>query len=115
MPLGLQDVSKESEAVGLDSFVALFVEVEQGLVAGSPGLFLDDGIVFFSDFEDGADDVLVDHGVDAIVNAVHQFVQGFILGHGDLFLQFFVFLDHSLLHRLFFLRLVPECVLIEKL
>ena len=61
MSLRLKNVSEECEAVCLYAFVALLIEIAESLVAGSLGLVIDDIIILLSDFEDGANDVLVDH------------------------------------------------------
>ena len=71
MPLWLDDIAKESETISFDAFVTFFIEVVESLIAGSSWLFINDFIVFFSDFEDGANDILVDHGVDILIDVVH--------------------------------------------
>ena len=61
MSLRLKNVSEECEAVCLYAFVALLIEIAESLVAGSLGLVIDDIIILLPYFEDGANDVLVDH------------------------------------------------------
>lgn len=72
--LRLEDAAEEGEGIGFKSFVALAVEVGEGLFVGSAGLPIDDGIVLFCDFEDGADQVLINHAIDLVIDVIHYLI-----------------------------------------
>lgn len=113
MTLGLNNISKEGETIGFDAFITLFVEVIKGLVTGSPLLSINDVVILFPDFKDWADDILIDHGVDVVVDTVHEFIQSLVFGSSNFFLQLLVFLNHDLLHSFLLLHLLTQGISIE--
>lgn len=113
MSLGLENVAEERETVCLNAFVTLLIEIAESLIAGSLRLVIDDIIILLPDFEDGTNNVLVDHRIDIVVDTVHQFVQSLVFRSSDFFLQFFVLFNHCFFHHLLFVQFVPQSVAIK--
>ena len=78
-------------------------------------LCLNDLIVLLCNLENGVNVVLVDHGVQLIVDFVHHLIQGLVLDCGYLLLQLFILFYHGFFQYLLLLVFVSQCVFLEVL
>ena len=95
--VGLDEIGKKCEAVGLEPFETLFVEVVGSLVTGSLGLLLNDSIIFFANLENRINLVLVDHRVHIVIDAVELLVESLVFRSRYLLFQTLILAYHCLL------------------
>ncbi len=114
MGLCLKDAAKECECISLESFIALTVKMCEGLLIGRGSFTFDDGIVLLADFKDRGNHVLIDHGVDFIIDAIHDCIQLFIFARTYFFPQFLIKICHCLTHGLSLLNFVSICMLFKE-
>ena len=95
--VGLDEICKKCEAVGLEPFETFFVEVVGSLVTGSLGLLLNNSIIFLADLENRIDLVLVDHRVHILIDAVELLVESLVFRSRYLLFQTLVLTYHSFL------------------
>ena len=78
-------------------------------------MLLDYCIVLIDDFQNGVYSAFTDHRVHLRIQLIHLRIEGRVLPHTDLPLELLELLEHSVLHGLFPVSLVAQCVLFEVL